>query len=137
MSYNRLNPWRGAAVTTYFATAPIVQNAIPPACCPTGGYTHIVDFTDPMHPKKVARYQLEDFGFHDIIVQDDVLYQAYYDGSVRLVDVSGEPLGNLADQGRDRSVGQRLDVKNGRSPTRATGHFHVQYGTMIRCSPGP
>ncbi|MEO8452183.1 MAG: Ig-like domain-containing protein, partial [Gemmatimonadota bacterium] len=44
----------------------------------SGGFVHIVDFTDPMHPKPVARYQLEDFGSHDIIVQDDVLYQAYY-----------------------------------------------------------
>ena len=77
----------------------------------SGGYTHIVDFTDPMHPKKVARYHLEDFGSHDIIVQDDVLYQAYYDGGVRLVDVSGELLGNLADQGREIAVFKPYDAK--------------------------
>src|SRR4029453_14222280 len=41
----------------------------------SGGYTHNVDFTDPMNPKAVARYHIEDFGTHDIIVQDDVLYQ--------------------------------------------------------------
>ncbi len=75
----------------------------------SGGYTHIVDFTDPMKPKKVARYHLEDFGSHDIIVQDDVLYQAYYDGGVRLVDVSGELLGNLADQGREIAVYKPYD----------------------------
>ncbi|HEX9900947.1 MAG TPA: hypothetical protein VGC81_17095 [Candidatus Methylomirabilis sp.] len=50
---------------------------------------HIVDFTDPMKPQGVGRYHLEDFGSHDIIVEDDVLYQAYYEGGVR-VDVSGE-----------------------------------------------
>ncbi|MEP6691570.1 MAG: Ig-like domain-containing protein [Gemmatimonadaceae bacterium] len=66
-----------------------------------GGYTHIIDFTDPMHPKQVAKYHLEDYGSHDIIVQDDILYQAYYQGGVRLVDVSGELLGNLADQRRE------------------------------------
>ncbi len=77
----------------------------------SGGYTHIVDFTDPMHPKKVARYHLEDYGSHDIIVQDDVLYQAYYDGGVRLVDVSGELLGNLHDQGREIAVFKPYDPK--------------------------
>ena len=77
----------------------------------SGGYTHIVDFTDPMHPKAVARYHLEDYGSHDIIVQDDILYQAYYDGGVRLVDVSGELLGNLADQNREIAVFKTMDPK--------------------------
>ena len=77
----------------------------------SGGYTHIVDFTDPMHPKQVARYHLEDYGSHDIIVQDDVLYQAYYDGGVRLVDVSGELLGNLHDQNREIAVFKPFDPK--------------------------
>lgn len=75
----------------------------------SGGYTHIVDFTDPMNPRKVGRYHLEDYGSHDIIVEDDVLYQAYYDGGVRLVDVSGELLGNLADQRREIAVFKPYD----------------------------
>jgi hypothetical protein len=75
----------------------------------SGGYTHIVDFTDPMNPKKVARYHLEDYGSHDIIVEDDVLYQAYYDGGVRIVDVSGMLLGNLADQRREIAVFKPFD----------------------------
>jgi hypothetical protein len=77
----------------------------------SGGYVHIVDFTDPMNPMGVGRYHLEDFGAHDIIVQDDVLYQAYYEGGVRLVDVSGELLGNLADQGREIAVFKPYDPK--------------------------
>jgi hypothetical protein len=77
----------------------------------SGGYVHIVDFTDPMNPKKVGRYHLEDFGAHDIIVEDDVLYQAYYEGGVRIVDVSGELLGNLADQGREIAVYKPYDPK--------------------------
>jgi len=77
----------------------------------SGGYTHIVDFTDPMNPKKVARYHIEDFGTHDIIVQDDILYQAYYDGGVRIVDVSGELLGNLHDQNREIAVFKPYDPK--------------------------
>ena len=75
----------------------------------SGGYTHIVDFTDPMHPLPVGRYHLEDYGSHDIIVEDDVLYQAYYDGGVRVVDVSGELMGNLYDQNREIAVFKPYD----------------------------
>ena len=75
----------------------------------SGGYTHIIDFTDPMHPIPVARYQLEDYGSHDIIVENDVLYQAYYDGGVRVVDVSGELMGNLYDQNREIAVFKSYD----------------------------
>ena len=77
----------------------------------SGGYTHIVDFTDPMNPKKVGRYHLEDYGSHDIIVEDDVLYQAYYDGGVRVVDVSGELLANIAEQRREIAVFKPYDPK--------------------------
>jgi len=75
----------------------------------SGGYVHIVDATDPMHMRKVGRYQLEDYGSHDIIVEDDILYQAYYDGGVRIVDVSGELMGNLADQRREIAVFKPID----------------------------
>jgi hypothetical protein len=75
----------------------------------SGGYTHIVDFTDPMNPRKVGRYHIEDYGSHDIIVEDDILYQAYYDGGVRVVDVSGMLLGNLYDQGREIAVFKPYD----------------------------
>jgi hypothetical protein len=75
----------------------------------SGGYVHIVDATDPMNMRKVGRYHLEDYGAHDIIVEDDVLYQAYYDGGVRVVDVSGELLGNLAEQRREIAVFKPYD----------------------------
>ncbi|MFN8669662.1 MAG: Ig-like domain-containing protein [Gemmatimonadaceae bacterium] len=77
----------------------------------SGGYVHIVDATDPMNMKKVGRYHLEDYGAHDIIVENDVLYQAYYDGGVRVVDVSGELLGNLANQNREIAVFKSFDPK--------------------------
>ena len=63
----------------------------------------------------IARYQQEEFGAHDIIVEDDVLYQAYYDGGVRIVDVSGELVGNLATQGREIAVYKPFDP-NGYTP---------------------
>ena len=77
----------------------------------SGGYVHIVDATDPMNMRKVGRYHLEDYGAHDIIVENDVLYQAYYDGGVRVVDVSGELLGNLAEQRREIAVFKPYDPK--------------------------
>ncbi len=75
----------------------------------SGGYTHIVDFTDPKNPRKVGRYHIEDYGSHDIIVENDILYQAYYDGGVRVVDVSGRLLGNIYDQGREMAVFKPYD----------------------------
>jgi hypothetical protein len=73
------------------------------------GYTHIVDFTDPANPVNIARYHVEEFGSHDIIVEDDVMYQAYYDGGLRVVDVSGLLVGNLARQGREMAVFKPFD----------------------------
>ncbi len=75
----------------------------------SAGYTHIIDFTDPEHPKDIAKYHQEEFGSHDIIVEDDVMYQAYYDGGLRVVDVSGELVGNLAEQRREIAVYKPFD----------------------------
>lgn len=75
----------------------------------SAGYTHIVDFTDPKNPKNIAKYHQEEFGAHDIIVEDDVMYQAYYDGGLRVVDVSGELVGNLAEQRREIAVFKPYD----------------------------
>lgn len=82
------------------------RNGVPQT---SGGFTHIVDFTDPMKPMAVGRYHLEDYGSHDIIVEDDILYQAYYDGGVRVVDVSGELMGNLEHQNREIAVFKPYD----------------------------
>lgn len=76
---------------------------------PNSGYIHIIDFTDPENPQDVARYHVEEFGTHNIWVEDDVLYQAYYEGGVRMVDVSGELMGNLANQGREMAVFKAFD----------------------------
>ena len=75
----------------------------------SAGYTHIIDFTDPTNPKNIAKYHQEEFGSHDIIVEDDVMYQAYYDGGLRIVDVSGELVGNLAEQRREIAVYKPFD----------------------------
>lgn len=66
-----------------------------------GGYIHVVDFTDLEHPKEVARYQVPEAGPHNFWVQNDTLYVAYYNAGLRVVDVSGELMGNLYHQGRE------------------------------------
>lgn len=93
--------WQGAPASSITQRGGVPQVA--------AGYTHIIDFTDPENPKNVARYENPEFGSHDIIVEDDILYQAYYDGGMRVVDVAGELMGNLQEQGREIAVVKPYD----------------------------
>ncbi len=68
------------------------------------GYLHIIDFTDPENPRDVARYEVPEAGAHNLWVEKDVLYQAYYKGGLRVVDVSGELMGDLRAQGREIAI---------------------------------
>ena len=95
-------PWEG---TSYLQNLN-AKGGVPQTAA---GYTHIIDFTDPRNPKNIAKYHQEEFGSHDIIVEDDVMYQAYYDGGLRVVDVSGELVGNLAEQRREIAVYKPFD----------------------------
>lgn len=70
----------------------------------SAGYIHIIDWTEPDSPKDVARYHFPEAGTHNLWVEDDKLYVAYYEGGLRVVDVSGELMGNLAEQGREIAV---------------------------------
>ncbi len=70
----------------------------------TSGYIQVIDLTDPDDPQMVARYEVTEYGTHNIWVENDILYQAYYEGGMRLVDVSGELMGNLYTQGREIAV---------------------------------
>ena len=98
--------WEGTNyLQTLSATSP-PKGGVPQT---SAGYTHIIDFTDPLHPRNIAKYHQEEFGSHDIIVEDDVMYQAYYDGGLRVVDVSGELVGNLAEQRREIAVYKPFD----------------------------
>ena len=82
------------------------MNGVPLA---TRGYIQIIDFSDPESPEMVARYEVPEYGTHNIWVEDDVLYQAYYEGGLRVVDVSGELMGNLYTQGREIAVFKPYD----------------------------
>ena len=65
------------------------------------GYLHIIDFTDLENPMEVARYELPEAGSHNLWIEDDILYVAYYNGGLRVVDLSGELMGDLYKQGRE------------------------------------
>ena len=65
------------------------------------GWIHFIDFTDMDNPKEVARYQVPEAGTHNLWVEGDTLYVAYYNGGLRVVDISGRLMGNLYEQGRE------------------------------------
>ena len=65
------------------------------------GFLHIIDFTDLKNPKEVAWFQVPFAGSHNFWIEDDILYAAFYNGGVRVVDLSGELLGDLNRQGRE------------------------------------
>ena len=67
----------------------------------TAGFIHFVDFTDTKNPKEVAKYELPTHGSHNFWIQDDILYVAMYTGGLRIVDLSGDLLGDLYKQGRE------------------------------------
>lgn len=65
------------------------------------GWFHFIDFTDLEAPREVARYQVPEAGTHNLWIEGDVLYGAYYNGGLRVVDISGELMGDLYRQGRE------------------------------------
>ena len=65
------------------------------------GYIHVVDFTDPGNPEEVARYEIPEAGSHNMWIDGDRLYAAFYNGGTRVIDISGELKGNLTLQGRE------------------------------------
>ncbi|MDZ7771330.1 MAG: hypothetical protein U5K31_01065 [Balneolaceae bacterium] len=66
------------------------------------GYMHFIKFEGGWDsPKEVARYQIPEAGTHNFWVKGDTLYIAYYNAGLRVVDISGELMGNLYEQGRE------------------------------------
>jgi len=65
------------------------------------GWIHFFKLNNWEEAEEVARYEVPEAGTHNIWVKDDIMYVAYYQGGLRIVDVSGELMGNLYDQGRE------------------------------------
>ena len=67
----------------------------------TAGFLHFVDFSDVKNPVEIARYELPGHGSHNYWIDGDILYVAMYTGGVRIVDISGDLVGDLYKQGRE------------------------------------
>ncbi len=65
------------------------------------GYVHFIDWTEKDNPKEVATYKVPEAGAHNYWVEDETLYIGYYTGGIRVVDISGELMGDLYKQGRE------------------------------------
>jgi len=73
-----------------------------------GGF-HFVDFTDTENPTETAVYQVPEVGSHNHWVHGDTLFAGYYYGGIRIVDISGELMGDLYAQGREIAFFMPLD----------------------------
>jgi hypothetical protein len=65
------------------------------------GYVRVIDVTDIANPREIASYRVPEAGAHNMWVEDDRLYVAYYQAGVRVVDIAGELRGDLYGQGRE------------------------------------
>ncbi len=73
------------------------------------GYIHVLDVSDIGSPVEVARYEVPEAGAHNIWAEDDRLYVGYYQGGLRVVDISGELRGDLFKQGREMAALSTID----------------------------
>ena len=73
-----------------------------------GGF-HFIDFTDIKNPVETAIYQVPEVGSHNHWVEGDTLFAGYYYGGIRVLDISGELMGNLYAQGREIAFFKGVD----------------------------
>ena len=65
------------------------------------GWVHFIEFDGWDNPEEVARYQVPGAGSHNYWIENDIMYAAFYNGGLRVVDVSGDLMGDLYQQGRE------------------------------------
>ncbi|HKH97802.1 MAG TPA: Ig-like domain-containing protein [Candidatus Sulfotelmatobacter sp.] len=68
---------------------------------PVRAICHVMDVSDIKHPKEVAQYEVPEGGSHNFWAANDMLYEGYYSGAARVLDISGELRGDLYRQGRE------------------------------------
>ena len=73
-----------------------------------GGF-HFLDFTDKNNPVETAIYQIPEVGSHNHWVEGDTLFAGYYYGGIRILDISGELMGDLYAQGREIAFFKGVD----------------------------
>jgi plastocyanin len=68
---------------------------------PVRAICHVMDVSDVKHPREVAQYEVPEGGSHNFWAADEMLYEGYYSGGARVLDISGELRGDLYRQGRE------------------------------------
>ena len=68
---------------------------------PVRAICHVMDISDIKHPREVAQYEGPEGGSHNFWAASDMLYEGYYSGGARVLDISGELRGDLYRQGRE------------------------------------
>jgi len=94
-----------------------------------GGF-HFLDFTDTENPTETAVYQVPEAGSHNHWVHGDVLMASYYQGGLRIVDISGELLGDIYAQGREIAFFMSIDPE-GFVPNKANVWGTMPYKDLI------
>ncbi len=89
------------------------------------GYIHVIDYSNIENPREVARYEVPEAGSHNVWVEDDKLYVGYYQGGLRVVDVSGELRGDLYRQGREIAVLKTTDENS------VVPNFPMTWGAQV------
>ena len=82
------------------------------------GGLHVIDVSDIFKPKKVAWYEPEFGGVHNLWVVGDTLYMGAYNAGFRAFDISGELRGDLRAQQREMVHVNTADPK-GKVPNAA------------------
>ncbi|MBS1791732.1 MAG: Ig-like domain-containing protein [Acidobacteria bacterium] len=65
------------------------------------GILHVIDVSDIYTPRRVAEYALPEGGAYNVWADGDWLAMGFYGSGGRILDISGELRGNLAQQGRE------------------------------------
>ena len=76
------------------------------------GWIHVFEWDEWDSAREVARYQVPEAGTHNLWVEDDILYIAYYNGGLRVVDISGDLRGDLYRQGREIAMSRPFDPES-------------------------
>ncbi len=99
------------------------------------GYIHVIDVSDIDAPREVAYYRVPEAGSHNMWAEDDKLYIGYYQGGLRIVDISGELRGDLYRQGRE--IGWFMTEDETGTTPNATSTWGAQpYEGLIYASDG-
>jgi hypothetical protein len=89
------------------------------------GYIHVVDYSDPERPVEVARYEVPEAGAHNVWVEGNRLFVGYYQGGLRVLDISGELRGDLYRQGREIAVLKTSDAQT------TTPNWPMTWGAQV------